>query len=226
MLTRYRWYRIRLPSNTSNLMELALTHPFDSSASNGFAFLGDGLGGSQLRFLWRTSIVVTRLNADGNPSHEAVESVGFTDFAVVVVGGQIFLRIINPGRNIRDLLNALESLVGLGFTAEAVVFEKSKPTTIFEYVQVTKLVGLKIVGASVEEDLVARMEFASKRGMIVENMTLLDGLNYKVDVAIFELLYEGVRGQVAFSSGGIVKVSGQLASKVIHLIEKDLHKLN
>lgn len=73
--------------------------------------------------------------------------------------------------------------------------------------------------------VVARMEFASKQGMIVENMKLLDGIRYNVDSAVFELIYEGVRGQVAFSSSGVVKVSGHLAPRLVHLIERDLPKL-
>jgi len=114
---------------------------------------------------------------------------------------------------------------GLGFTSKLLTFEKAKPTTVFESIQAFKLIGLKVVGAVVEEDLVARMEFASKQGMVVEKMKLLEGLRYKVDSATYELVYEGIRGQLAFSSSGTVKVSGQLAPRLVHLIEQDLAKL-
>lgn len=123
------------------------------------------------------------------------------------------------------MLNSLESLVGLGFTCKLLTFEKARPTTVFEGIETVKLIGLKVVGAVIEEDLVARMEFASKQGMAVENMKLLEGVRHKVDSAAYELVYEGIRGQLAFSSSGTVKVSGQLAPRLVHLIEQDLARL-
>lgn len=156
------------------------------------------------------------------PFYEEVASVNFTDFAIVLVEGTTFLRIENPGRNIRELMNSLESILGLGFTSKALTFEKTRPTTVFENVDSIKLVGLKIVGAVIDDDLVARIEFASKQGMIVENMKLLDDLRYKIDTSVYELIYEGIRGQMVFSSSGLAKISGQLAPRLIHLIELDL----
>jgi hypothetical protein len=171
------------------------------------------------------NVVVTRFDDKSTPSYEAVASVNFTDFTIITVDDVVFLRVKNPGRNIRDLLNALEFLVGLGFASKPITFEKAMPTTVFESVDVTKLVGLKVVGAVINEDLVARMEFVSKQGMIVENIKLLDSLRYNLDSAVFELIYEGVRGQVTFTSSGLVKISGQLALRLVHLIERDFPKL-
>jgi hypothetical protein len=225
MHIRYRWYRIQLPREISDFAGLLRNHPFAANVSNGFSVLKDDLGVRRFRFFWRTKIVVTRLDMDGSPSYEAIESVGFTDFAVVVVESQTYMRIENPGRSVRDLFNALEDLMGLGFTTLPITFRKSKPTSIFEHVQVIKLIGLKIVDAVVNEDIVARMEFASKNGMIVESMKLLADLKYKVELALFEVTYEGVRGQVAFTASGVVKISGQLGQKLVHLIEQDLQKL-
>jgi hypothetical protein len=225
MLVKYRWYRIQLPSGNIDLADVVAKHPLAQDSVFGFVKIEGSRSTPRFRFLWRTKVVVTRLDEDANPSYEEVASVSFTEFAVVFFEGMTFLRIENPGRNIRDLLNALESLVGLGFTAKPLTFEKTKPTTVFEQIEVIKLIGLKVVGAVINEDLVARMEFASKQGMIVENMELLNGLQYKVDFAVFELIYQGIRGQVAFSASGMVKVSGQLAPRLVHLIEMDLAKI-
>lgn len=225
MLTRYRWYRIQLPVAVADLAYVVARCPFHPDVSFGFSRVEGDFGGPRFRFLWRTKVVVTRLDDDGLPAYEEVASVSFTDFAVVLVDAMTFLRIENPGRNIRDLLNALESLAGLGFTAKPMTFDRIKPTTVFEQVHVSKLVGLKVVGAVLDEDLVARMEFVSKHGMVVDRMRFLDKLQYKVELAVFELIYEGVRGQAAFSSSGAVKISGQLAPKLVHLIELDLPKL-
>lgn len=225
MITRYRWYRIQLPKDNLDLLSIISDKPLTNETNFGFTQI-DGINGiPRFRFIWRTKVVATRFDEEGVPSYEEIASVNFTDFAIVSLDNVIFLRIENPGRNIRDLLNALESTVGLGFTSKSLTFEKVKPTTVFASVQVTKLVGLKIVGAVIDDDLVMRMEIASKQGMIVESIKLLDGLRYKVDSAIYEIIYEGVRGQLAFSSSGLIKVSGQLAPKLVHLIEQDLPKL-
>ncbi len=224
MQIRYRWYRIQIPNNANSLADTISGKPLTQDSSYGFLSVSDDLGAQKFRFLWRMKLIVTRFDEEGTPSYEDVASICFTDFAIISKNEDIFLRVENPGRSIRDLLNALESIVGLGFTAKPITFDKVKPTTIFENVDATKLVGLKVIGAVVEEDLVARMEFASKQGMNIENMSLLNGLKYKVDSAVYELFYEGLRGQVSITSNGMIKVSGHLAPKLVDLIEHDLSK--
>lgn len=225
MLTRYRWYRIQLPSNISDISSIITDKPLTKGASFGFSRMEDTVGTSIYRFLWRTKVVVTLFDDDANPSYEEVASINHTDFVIITVDDITFLRIENPRRNIRDLLNALESIIGLGFTAKQLTFEKVKPSDIFESCDSTKLIGLKVVGAVVDEDLVARMEFASKQGMIIKDMKLLDGLNYNVVSSVFELIYEGVRGQVSIASNGLIKVSGKLAPRLVYLVEQGLPKL-
>lgn len=207
------------------MAEIISVHPMGPGDNYGFSRTESSTGTKLHRFFWRTKVIVTQFDDAGAPSYQEVASVNFTDFAIIEVDDKTFLRIENPGRNIRDLLNALEARVGLGFTSKLLTFEKAKPTTVFESIQSFKLIGLKVIGAVVEEDLVARMEFASKQGMLVEQMKLLDGLRYKLDSATYELVFEGIRGQLAFSASGVVKVSGQLAPKLVHLIEQDLAKL-
>ena len=223
MQTRYRWFRIQLPARARDLATLVATRPFESASMSGFARVPGAVGGPSYRFLWRSRIVVTRLDAEGSPTYEQIDSVSFTDFALVAVGDLTFLRIENPGRNVRDLLNALETLVGMGFMVKPVVFDKGQPSTVFRSVDASKLVGLKIVGAVLTDDLVARMEFASKEGMRVEKVTVLEGLKYKVEHAVFELVLGGLRGQISFAANGTVKISGQVAPKLIGLVEQDLH---
>lgn len=225
MLTRYRWFRVQLPAGVRDFGALVEKCPLLPASQFGFTRIAASFNGADYRFLWRTRIVVTKLEADGSPSYEQIDSVSFTDFAFVALGVHTFLRVENPGRNIRDLLNALESIVGMGFTAKPITFDHIRPSAVFDAVDTSKLVGLKVVGAVVADDLVARMEFASKQGMKVEEMSVLNGLKYKVDLAVFELFLGGVRGQVAFAANGTVKVSGQLAPKLVSLIEQDLPTL-
>ena len=59
--------------------------------------------------------------------------------------------------------------------------------------------------------------------VVVENMPVLDGLKYKVEHAVFELVLGGLKGQIAFTANGTVKISGQVAPKLVSLVEEDLH---
>ncbi|MEQ6306660.1 hypothetical protein ABN448_05535 [Delftia acidovorans] len=202
------------------MTKLFAEHPFNSKSPYGFV-VGTG-DGESYRYLWRSRVYITKLDDEGEPAYEQVESVGFTDFSLLQIEGAIFLRIENAGKNIRDLLNSLETLIGMGFTAKPVTFESGRPTAVFHSVDSVKLVGLKVVGAVVADDLVARMEFASKEGMDIQRMEILSNLKYKVDNAVFEVVFEGIRGQISFSANGSVKISGQIAPRLIHFVEKDL----
>lgn len=224
MHTRYRWFRIQLPARAVDLAALVATQAFDSASTCGFARVPNGTAGASYRFLWRSRVVVTKLDPDGVPIYEQVDSVNFTDFALVEIGDLTFLRVENPGRSVRDLFNALETLVGMGFTTKPVTFDRGQPSTVFCSVDASKLVGLKVVGAVLADNLVARMEFASKEGMFINNMTILAGLKYKVEHAAFELVLRGLKGQISFSANGTVKISGQIALKLVGLVEEDLPK--
>ena len=221
-MTRYRWYRFQLPSDYPSLPSVIAKQPLNPNAKQGFTRIDGSLGSPIYRYLWRSKIVVTEFDDRGVPSYQEVDTVNFTDFGIVSVGLESFLRIENPGRSIRDLLNAIEFLVGLGFTCKPVTFERNRPTAVFESIEAVKLIGLKVIDAIVGKDLVARMEFASKEGITPDKLIVLEGIPHKIESASYELIYEGIKGQLTFASNGAVKVSGQLAPKLIHLVEKDL----
>jgi hypothetical protein len=222
MATRYRWYRVQLPSAKMELNKIFSDSPFTKDSTSGFSCIDGEFGLPIYRYLWRTKMLITRFDDDGRPSYEEVASVSFTDFSIISVNDLKFLRVENPGRNIRDLLNKLESIIGLGFTCKPVTFEKGHPKTLLKSVEAVKLVGLRVIGAVVANDVVARMDLASKQGIIIDELNILKDIRYKVDSSSFELVFQGVRGSVVLSSGGLIKISGQLAPKLISLIEQDL----
>lgn len=222
---RYRWYRIGFPNSMTNLSNILESRPLTQNTSFGFISINDELDKDKFRFLWRTSIVVTHLDEVGEPIYDQVESVDFVDFVILKVDSISYLRIENPKRSNKELLNALEKTIGLGFTAKLIVFEKLEPKTLFQHLDLNKLIGLKITGAVIEKNLVASMEFSSKEGIEIDKIKLLEGRQHKIDLANFELVYNGLSGQVTFSSSGLVKITGKLAPKLIHLIEADLAKL-
>lgn len=226
MLNRYRWYRIQLPNGNTDLSSIIAAHPLVAEVNSGFMTIDGSSGVSTYRFLLRSKVVITLLDNNGIPAYQEVATVNITDFSVLSVNGLTFLRVENPGRSIRELLNAIEALVGLGFMCKPVTFEHARPTLVFAQIQSIKMITLKVVGAVLDDDLLARMEFSSKKGITVDKLNILDGVHHKIESASYELIYEGVKGQLAFASNGTVKVSGQLAPKLLHLIEQDLAKFS
>lgn len=69
------------------------------------------------------------------------------------------------------------------------------------------------------------MEFISKQGINIENVSILNNIKYTVDLAAYELICDGIRGQVTYTTNGLIKISGQLAPKLISIIESDLPNL-
>ena len=225
MQLRCRWYHIHIPKGAPDLPAVLEKHPLSPDVNQGFTTV-TGTWGQQInRFLWRSKVVITLVSDDGEPHYQEVATVNYTDFAVLNVDGETFFRIENPGRSISDLLNTLESLVGLGFTCKPVTFAKKKPILVLESVDVAKLVGLKVIDAALSKDLLARIEFSSKEGINPEKLTVLDGVTHKTDSVSYELVYSGVKGTLHFSSTGMVKVGGQLAPRLVHLIEQDLTEI-
>lgn len=222
MVNRYRWYRIQLPSGILSLSDIVTNNPLIPDGNQGFLKIDGPLGTPIYRFLWRSKIVITQFDDNGATSYQEVATVSFTDFGIIQIDGLTILRIENPGRSIRELLNTIESLVGLGFTCKPLTFENTKPTKVFEQIESIKLIGLKVMGAVLDEDLVARMEFASKKGITFEKLKILQDIPHKIESASYELIYEGIKGQLSFASNGTVKISGQLAPKLLHLVEQDL----
>lgn len=226
MLIKYRWFRVKLPKDILDLHNILVEYPLSENNCFGFSITEDSFGFKKNRFLWKTSVVVTRLDNNGEPIHEQIESVNFMDFSIRIVDSKTYLRLENPGRNIKEFFNSLETIIGLGFSITPIAFYNVKPDTIFDELNVNTLVGLKIVDAVIEKDLLAKMDFVSKQGINLKKIDLLKDLEYRIDSASYELIYEGIKGQVTFSSSGLVKISGKLAPKLIPLIENKLPRLS
>lgn len=222
MPNRYRWFRVYLPAHGPDLEALVEGHPFGPSVNHGFLPAIGTLGSTIQRFFHRTNITVISIDDTGEPTFEQIATVTYTDFALIAQGTTRLLRIENPGRNLRDLFNALEALYGLGFSCQALTFERARPTAVFEHTDAFKLIALKVSGAVIDDDIVARMEFSSPNGITRERLSLLDDFPHQIDSASYELIHQGVSGQLHLSANGTVKVSGRLTERIIALIEQDL----
>jgi hypothetical protein len=222
MFKRYRWYRIQIPKNSISLHEAISKNKLSTENDFGFSLIEHGTGTPSYRFLWRTTITVTKFDESGALAFEDLSTVSFTDFTIINIDEEIFIRVENPTRTLKELFNTLESIYGLGFTNKRINFEKHKPKRIFESIKTVTLVKLKIVGAVFDNDLVGRLELESKKGIFPDRIKMLQNIPHRIDSASYEFIYEGVHGQLTFSSNGSVKVSGALTSRILHLIELDL----
>lgn len=221
MATRYRWYRIQFPDENMDFLSLVTEIPFINQRGYGFSSNRDEFGDTAYRFIYRTNLTITTVDEDGTLVHKEIPSTDFIDFTLLYIGMSVFMRVVNPGRSIRDLLNALESQIGLGFVCKPITFSKIQPTEIFTDNYETKLVGLKVSGM-VDNDLGTKIEITSTDGMSIENIKLLNEIRYTLTSAVLEVLFEGIRGQVTITATGLVKISGKLKPKLLGEIEKQL----
>lgn len=225
MIVRYRWYEIRLPFGFLKLTNLLDSSPLESDSSSGFLILDKSPETAKYRFIWRDTLVSTSFDEDGAPVYQKVSTVNFLDIGIFKAVDKFFLRVENPTRSLRDLMNALESIIGIGFTSKIVIFSGVRLLDSLSGMEKKTLVGLKVGGAVYGKDLVARVEFASKTGIVPDEIAVLRDINYTVESAAYELIYEGVKGQLSVSSNGLVRISGQLSARVLHLIEQGLSEL-
>lgn len=221
MSATYRWYRISAPRKT-NIAELISEKVFTNSSESGFLRAEADDTATTFRFLWRSKVAITRLDDDGVPFTEEIASVSYVDFAMFKKRGRHYLRLINPGRNSRHLFDTLEIVLGMGFTCEPVRLRVSDPGNVFVDVDSAKLIGLSASGVVLGPDLLAKVDISSKGGIDVSTVKVLQGVDYKVDSSAFEIGYRGLKGMVAFSSGGSVKISGRLRPALLASIEKYL----
>lgn len=184
--------------------------------------IGDEFEYAEYRFLWSSTIAVTRVYDDGIPRIEEIESIDSVDFSIVELENTVYMRVLNPGRNLKALFNTLELLAGTGFSCRPVVFSKTNPSEINEYVDASKLLCLRVSDLALGNGVLAKMEFSSKDGIRISEIQVLKKKRYRVVFSMHEFVYKGTKGQVSMSAGGLVKVSGNLAPKLLDIIESRL----
>ena len=102
MLSRYRWYKIQLPKTKIDLLQLITQQPLTQDQSFGFSVLENSISDVKYRFFWRTKVVITRFDEAGEPIYEQIESVNFTDFAIIPMDEVTLLRVENPTKSSRN----------------------------------------------------------------------------------------------------------------------------
>ncbi len=222
MQITYRWYVLKLEGkiiSPDHFERKAL-----GAVSQDFWFSSDKQTNEALRFFKKIDIPVERIDAQGNRDVQVIQTVSSVGISLMAGKRASLLRVADPGRNMRALMDALEQVLGYGLSTRAVVFESVDVSTLLEKFDVSKLIGLKLTNMVFGNDCVGRMEFVSKNGIELSAIKALRGLSYKYEYAKYELLYRALKGSFSYSSSGLVRVGGQLSGRIVELLEKQLLK--
>jgi len=132
------------------------------------------------------------------------------------------LRIVEPGRNVRPLLNALEAVFGFGFSCATVALSDLPRLSILEEVDAVHLTGLKLTNVGVAPGVVGRMEFAAQLGIADSVLASIVAYEHRREEVGYNLVFRGLRGQLGFTSRGLVRIGGPLAPRILSFVERDV----
>ena len=222
MIMRYRWYRLKSPIDYSSLLGLLENEEITPEKDQGYSLLQSDNKEVKFRFFWRVRIITTTLDREGKTFDQELFTLNYQDCTLTKAGDRYLLKLENPGRSSRDLFNSLEELTGMGFYVKALVLSNENVNEILKDLDVSKLTGTKLTGGVENNEMVARIDLASKKGISLESLNMLKSVNYKIDSASYEIMTKGIRGNFSYTSTGLVRISGQLSPMLLALIEKNM----
>jgi hypothetical protein len=218
MQMKYKWYTLRFSEKIKDIDQLILARPFLTNSIFGFSRASSSERG-QFTLTWRTSVAVQTIDQSGEPSIVSVDGVDQINFSVSDQK-RFFLLRLESTKAFGRLLDALEEITGTSSTVAPIEMSMRAAEVVLSHATSTKLVGLKVSGAALNEDLVARLEFASKNGMTERKIGLLKGLRYKTEQATYEVLLQGLTGRISFNASGFVRLSGRLAPALLGALDR------
>lgn len=222
-MTRFKWYKIRISDTPAAFLKRIRITKFTKGTNAGFLPAVEDAGGANaLRFLWRSTVVTTSFDELGNKTNQTIESVEQLLVCFHAAEDFVWLRVADPPRSMRELFNMLEKVGGFGMAVEPYVFSEKQQAKMLKRCSESRLVGLRGVGSSTEHRLVARIDLASKEGIQPERLSFLGPLRFTADHSSYEIVEQGLKGQVTFTTTGIVRVSGALLPFILNQLEVQL----
>ena|GEM_PF-4590361 len=222
-MTRLKWYRIRVTGAPGAFLRRIKATKFSVDANSGFlpAFEG-ATGANNLRFLWRSSVVAMSFDEAGNRTSQTFNSIEQITLNLYPSSDFLWMRITDPPRGTRELFSALERVGGMGMSIEPEVFTPKQQAQMLKRCDDYRLVGLRGVGTSTEHRVVARIELASKEGIEPERLLFLDQLQFAADHSSYEIVEQGLKGQVTFTATGAVRITGGILPFILSQLEAQL----
>ena len=217
MPTSYRWYRLRVRGvdGASEIEERLLAYSGEAS----FRRLTDQT--EQMVCAYGAEIWVDRFDGDGGLIRERVEGVATVQFSLIDKS-DIVMRVANPPRNLRVLMSALEEALDFRLSVTPLVVTLEGNSAVIASVDVRKLTSLKVHNVVVGNDCVARMEFASKDGLRIEDLHPIVGLDYQITHVRYDLEHDAVKGTLVMACNGLVRIGGALSPYLRQMVEVDV----
>jgi hypothetical protein len=225
MTLRFKWYKLSLPAGLPSLVDALVISPLTSESECGFRARSSDEPGTSVRFVWRSTVSAIAFDDEGNPTTQAVSTLNFVDLKFFTRGSATFLRVDNPGKSVRMLMNELGRIAGYGFSIQPILFKDAEPPSFFAEFDQIRLLGLKLINVVFDRHVVGRVELASKEGIDLQSVWDTTGKAYVVDTAVYEVMARMSRGQLSFSKGGLVKVTDRLAPQFLHLFENAIEEM-
>lgn len=222
MAFKYRWLKIGMPYSFERLADLLNNHKLSENIDSGFMIERAEATQISGNLVSRSRLKLLHVQPDGSTDEEIVSTVTLLAFSIFSKSNKTWLRVSDPPRSTRELTNALERAIGMGFFAESVFFSYATFNSILERVDECRLISIKGLAALHESNALARIEIVSKDGIILDGLPLLKGLEYTVDTAAFEVTFRRETGLVSFTKSGLVRVNGRLSEHIVTLVEKSL----
>jgi hypothetical protein len=220
MISRFKWYSVRLPCSIAEALQKLDEHRYVPEKKSGF--IVDALARS-FQFYWKTSIYATTMNADGESQREEVTSL--CSQQVDILGDErLVFRMQEPPRSLREMLNALDKVLGFGFACEQInVSDKLVKKSIEDFGAAT-LNSIKMSGAVGGIAAIARIEIASKIGIDQDLISGFGLTSSVIEAGTYSVRYKGLSGQVGFTRSGLCKISGDLSLRIQSVIESNILK--
>jgi hypothetical protein len=157
-MDRYKWYRLELPVKLERYLKLLqAAKPGYRGDESGFFLQQQDDKKHAYRFFWAVTVARTTFSDQGTTAIELIKSFCYCDFLLFEFRAQTWLRVLNPPRSSKELLNALEYVGGFGFVAEPVELLKGNDEFEFPLGTESRLVAVKAVCFLTTEGITARV---------------------------------------------------------------------
>lgn len=180
-------------------------------------------GSRSATFFKRTFVIVDQIKS-GDLVQSSVDKIYKLDINFDLFEGTLLLRVDSPGRTVRPLMDALQSVFGYGFSVEPIII-KVGVEDIGSVFDAVRMVGLKITNVILPDGSVGRMEFASRSGISINNIEFLADLKYSIDFVKYEVFYRGLSGSLSVYSTGLLKWNGSVSEVVSSFVASHVQKV-
>jgi hypothetical protein len=211
-----------MPSGIDAFLNKASKSQFSKGNEFTFTLLESTFSHVRLQHVAKSPVILKIFDPSGTYTTQTFDSIESIEFELFKIESRVLLRVDEPPRSLRRLLNDMGIVVGFGFSAEPLIFNNLAQLEILRGADSIKLIGFKGIGSDAAAQIVARVEVACKNGVDPAKLPLLESLDYKVDHTTYDVKYKFLSGQITFTSTGILRISGALEPYLLGCVEEHL----